>query len=116
MIKEPPYLADFDSALGMLRALSRYLRGEDFPMLGAVPRWSGPAMRSLGKLVNRLPRWAAEQVYIWSGWLEAISARQIDDIDQDTMAEWIVSCYPRRRYPAVVIGSANGVATHLWAA
>jgi len=32
------YLADFDSSTGMLRALAGYLRGEDLPLLGAMPR------------------------------------------------------------------------------
>lgn len=115
-MKEPPYLADFDSAMGMLRALSRYLHGRDFPLLGTLPRWSGPPMRALGRLVNRLPCRAREQVYIRSGWFEAMSPDDLEHIDEEAIAEWIVSLYPRRRYPAIVIGSANGAATHLWAA
>ncbi|WP_447980063.1 hypothetical protein [Candidatus Nitrospira bockiana] len=116
MPEQPSYLADFDSALGMLRALSRCLRGRDFPLLGTLPRWAGPPMRWLGAVINRLPRAAREQVYIWSGRFEAISGRRLQEIDGDAIADWIVSCYPPRSYPAVAIGSANGAATHLWAA
>lgn len=73
-------------------------------------------MRGLGTLINHLPRWTQEQVYIWSGWFEAISVDKLKSIDAEHVAEWMVSHYPKRRYPAVAIGSANGAATHLWAA
>ncbi len=33
----PPYIANFDSASGMLRATAAYLRGEDFPGMGTAP-------------------------------------------------------------------------------
>jgi hypothetical protein len=56
MRREPNYIADFDSAMGMLRALSRYMAGHDYPLLGTLPRWSGLPMRGLGTLINHLPR------------------------------------------------------------
>lgn len=113
---EPNYVADFDSATGMLRALSRCVGGQDFPLLGTLPRWSGTPMRGVAAVVNAMPRWLQEQVYIWSGWFEAVSANKIHTVDAEQVAEWMVSLYPQRKYPAVVIGSANGAATHLWAA
>ena len=116
MGREPEYIADFDSAMGMLRALSRHLDGQDYPLLGTLPRWSGLPMRAVGTLVNHLPRWIQEQVYIWSGWCEAISVNKLKTVDAEQVAEWIVSLYPKRKYPAVAIGSANGAAIHLWAA
>ncbi len=48
----PPYIADFDSASGMLRATAAYLRGEDFPGVGIAP----PVTEPLIALVNQLPR------------------------------------------------------------
>ena len=36
-MKVTGHLADFDSATAMLRALSRFLDGRDFPMLGTQP-------------------------------------------------------------------------------
>jgi hypothetical protein len=75
-----------------------------------------PAMKVLSAMVNRLPPVLQEQVYIWSGWLEAIAARQLDRVTETDLARWAVSQYPKRRYPAVAIGSSNGAATHLWAA
>jgi len=116
MSDKPPYLADFDSASAMLSALGRFLHGRDFPMLGAVPPWSMPAVKALSAVVNRLPTFLQEQVYIWSGWFEAIASRQLDRVSETDLARWAVSQYPKRRYPAVAIGSSNGAATHLWAA
>jgi hypothetical protein len=116
MARKPTYLADFDSAMGMLRALSSALHGRDFPLLGTLPSWTERPMRAVGALVNRLPKRVREQVYIWSGWFEAISTRRLDRVDADAVAEWITGLYPKRRYPAIAIGSANGAATHLWAA
>ncbi|HKN86083.1 MAG TPA: hypothetical protein VJV04_04440, partial [Nitrospiraceae bacterium] len=116
MVGEPSYVADFDSATGMLRALSRSVGGQDFPLLGTLPRWSGAPMRGLGAAINAMPRWLQEQVYIWSGWFEAVSVHTLQTIDAEQAAEWMVSLYPQRKYPAVAIGSANGAATHMWAA
>ncbi len=50
------YLADFDSSTGMLRALAGYLRGEDLPLLGAMPRSRAPLMKVVASVVNRLPK------------------------------------------------------------
>jgi len=116
MSDKPNYLADFDSASAMLSALGRFLHGRDFPMLGVVPRWGMPAVKGLSAMVNRLPKFLQEQVYIWSGWFEAMSSAQLDRISEIDLSQWAVSQYPRRRYPAVAIGSSNGAATHLWAA
>ena len=116
MSNKPPYLADFDSASAMLSALGRFLHGRDFPMLGAVPPWAMPTVKALSSVVNRLPTFLQEQVYIWSGWFEAIASRQLDRVSETDLARWAVSQYPKRRYPAVAIGSSNGAATHLWTA
>ena len=77
MSDKPSYLADFDSASAMLSALGRFLHGRDFSMLGAVPRWARPLVKALSALVNRLPDFLQEQVYIWSGWLEALAPDQL---------------------------------------
>jgi len=116
MSDKPDYLADFDSASAMLSALGRFLHGRDFPMLGAIPPWAMSAVKALSSTTNRLPAFLQEQVYIWSGWLEAISSSRLDRISEIDLSRWAVSQYPKRRYPAVAIGSSNGAATHLWAA
>ncbi|HET7910300.1 MAG TPA: hypothetical protein VFL19_06295, partial [Nitrospira sp.] len=85
---KPPYLADFDSASAMLSALSRFLHGRDFPMLGAVPPWAGPTVKAACGLVNRLPAVLREQIYIWSGWLEAIAPRRLERVSEMDLARW----------------------------
>ena len=115
-MKPTSYIADFDSAAGMLRALANYLHGRDFPLLGAIPKWRAPGMKLIASAVNKLPEPIKEQVYIWSGRYEAIAARKLDKAKTERIAEWVISLYPKRKYPAVAIGSSNGALTHLWAA
>jgi hypothetical protein len=114
--RKPSYLADFDSASAMLVALAGCLHGRDFPLLGTLPQWMTPALKIMAAAVNALPDWGKEQVYIWSGWLEAISQRRLGLVRGDELSRWVVSLYPERPYPAVAIGSSNGAAIHLWAA
>jgi hypothetical protein len=52
----PTYLADFDSATGMLRALAASLHGEGLPLLGAMPPSRAPLLTLLASVVNRLPK------------------------------------------------------------
>jgi hypothetical protein len=47
---------------------------------------------------------------------EAVPLEQIDNIDAEAVAAWIVSRYPATTYPAVVLGSPHGAAVHLAAA
>src|SRR5690349_3327370 len=109
-------VADFDSATAMMRALGAYLHGCDFPLLGSMPPGRSRLMNGVASAVNRLPNTLREQVYIWSGRFEAVSPRNLAHIDMDDVAHWVTSMYPRRRYPAIAVGSSNGAATHLWAA
>ncbi|MEV0232604.1 hypothetical protein [Nonomuraea sp. NPDC050786] len=110
------YAASFDSATGMLRALSRYLRGRDFPSLGQFPAAVEPvASRVLGA-ANRLPRRHSERAYALSGWSEASAPAKLARLRADELAEWVVGHYPRRRYPVVFVGSASGALVHLAAA
>jgi hypothetical protein len=114
--KKPSYLADFDSASAMLVALARCLHGRDFPLLGTFAPSMTPALKLLAGAVNALPNWGKEQVYIWSGWLEAISQRRLAQVRGEDLTRWVVSLYPERPYQAVAIGSSNGAAVHLWSA
>jgi hypothetical protein len=67
-------------------------------------------------MINSMPGSVKEQVYIWSGRYEAIAAKKLDRAITSGVAEWVVSLYPQRKYPAVAVGSSNGALTHLWAA
>jgi hypothetical protein len=75
----------------------------------------GPAETVLASAANRLPKRLQEHLYVWGGSREGISPRALPAVNGDDVATWIPGLYPRRRYPAVAIGSANGAAVHLWA-
>jgi hypothetical protein len=108
----PRYIANFDSASAMLRAIAFYLRGQEFGGVGFLPNVIEP----LGGLINRLPHSVKETMYIWSGWSEAIPGERMSDVDIEDITSWAVSEYPERDFPAVMIGSSNGAAVHLRAA
>ena len=114
-MKPERYIASFDSASGFLRALSRSLAGRDFRGLG-VAKLPAPVLSGIGTLANRVPERARKELYILGGWWEAISPTRLRAVDFDAVARWAVSQYPRRRYPAIMVGSSNGAAMHLCAA
>ncbi|MFY2562474.1 hypothetical protein ACN469_33070 [Corallococcus terminator] len=109
------FVADFDSAAAMLRALAGFLHGRDFPALG-THRHTRPLFEALLPVVNRLPVPKREAAYVRSGLAEALTPRALTHFDAEALARWVVSRYPRRRYPAAVVGSSNGALVHLCAA
>lgn len=108
----PPYIADFDSASGMLRATGAYLRGEDFPGMGVVPS----AFEPIADLITELPRPLQEQIYIAGSAGEAIAPERLEDVRSEVVAQWTVGQYPQRSYPAVAVGSSCGALVNLCAA
>jgi hypothetical protein len=110
--RAPRFIAAFDSTSAMVRALGNYLHGKDFPGLGGT----APPSEFLAAAVNALPRAVREQLYIWSGWGEAIPVRRLGDVRAEEISRWVVNSYPKRLYPAAAIGSASGALVHLWAA
>ncbi len=107
----PPYIANFDSATAMSRALGRFLQGKDFPSLGLPPAGS------LTHLANRLPERAREVVYSAGSGGEAIPGKMVDKVKAEELSKWVTGLYPRgRRYPAIAIGSSSGALVHLCAA
>lgn len=112
-LKEPDYFANFDSATAMLRGVANHLNDRDLPMMGTPPKLVANALRPVGRLLNSLPVAAREKVYALTGWAEAISPDELGDVSAEYVAEWMISLYPEREYPAVVIGSASGALAHL---
>ncbi|UQA97110.1 hypothetical protein [Streptomyces halobius] len=109
-------VASFDSATGMLRALSRFLAGRDIPALGQVPAALEAPLSGLLGVVNRLPDAARERIYAAGGWAEATPLRRAGEVRAEALAAWVTGHYPRRRYPVIFVGSANGALVHLAAA
>lgn len=105
------FVADFDSATAMLKALSCSLRGDVFRDMGM------PApLRPAAVAANRLPARLRRAIYAIAGRLEAVPPRDLERFDVQQVARWACSLYPARRYPAAFIGSTNGAANHLAAA
>jgi hypothetical protein len=109
--RSPGYLANFDSASAMLRATSRSLQGRDFPPMG-MARFQKPFMKG----ANLLAKEMREKLYALSGAAEGVSHRRIEKVSAERISRWVVSQYPERSYPAVMIGSSHGAAVHLCAA
>ncbi|MFF5292033.1 hypothetical protein [Paractinoplanes globisporus] len=112
-MKLPPEVAGFDSASAMVVALARFLYGQATPPLGK------PAMRALRPVAaaaSRLPARVQEPLYsVFSG-AEGRTESELRELDMDAVSAGIASAYPRRHYPAVMIGSSGGALVHLCAA
>jgi hypothetical protein len=102
------FIARFDSASASLQAVASYLHGKDFTGLG-IFRWS----RGVVLLVNRLPAAWRQRLYRLGAWREGVPPARLRRLRSEALAQWVVQQYPRRRYPAIMIGSANGAAVHL---
>ncbi len=105
-------MAKFDSSAALFRANANFLKGRDFPALQAIPFF----FKILSDKVYFLPYKALAKIYVWGGWKEGSKPRDMGEIDGRKIDSWIVSHYPRRKYPAIAIGSSNGALTHLWTA
>jgi len=111
MSKPPRGIARFDSAAGMVQALSASLRGERY----TSPSQS-PALDRLMPAIGWLPKRPREWAYSIGGMSEGISTRRAARLDVEKIGEWLVSQYPDVTYPAMFVGSSNGALMHLAAA
>src|SRR2546423_7577477 len=109
----PREVAGFDSASAMPLALARFLHGRDTPPLGQP---AGRMLLLIARAANRLPVRAKETIYSAASGAEAQPARRLAALDMNDIAEGITGLYPRRRYPAVMLGSSGGALVHLAAA
>jgi len=112
-MKLPREIAGFDSASAMVVALARFLHGQDTPPLGK-PAFR--ALRPVAAVVARLPEGTRQSIYSMFSGAEGRPEAEVARLDADAVARAIAGVYPRRQYPAVVIGSSNGALTHLCAA
>jgi hypothetical protein len=111
MPKLPQGIAKFDSAAAMTQALARFLDGRDFAGLGQ------PALLQMAtRLADRLPRHLRERIFAHMGANEGVSRGKVGTVDMEKVAAWAADLYPKRRYPAVMIGSSNGALMHMGAA
>jgi hypothetical protein len=87
------------------------LNGQPFPHLGSSAL-AGLAVRA----ASRLPWSVLRGVYTRIGASEGINPKRLGDVNLAAVAESFADPYPRRRYPAILLGSSNGALTHLSAA
>lgn len=109
------YITQLDSTTSLLRALARYLQGQDFPTLGVAPPFAG----SVAAAVNLLPAEVRAAMYRWTGWLGGSGAARMARVDMQEVSDWVVGHYPRPPaggWSGAMLGSANGAAVHLAAA
>jgi hypothetical protein len=104
-------VAAFDSALGTVSLLAAALHGHDLPRLG-----QGRAAAAGVRATSLLPAPLRRRAYARAGAGEGVPAAELADVDLAAVACYLTGHYPQRRYPAVLIGSANGGMTHLAAA
>ncbi len=109
MSKPPKGIARFDSAATMLLALTSALRDEPLTRSSSM---LDRLLPSLDRLPSRLREWG----HAISGQADGISPKQAGELDVEGIAEWMVSAYPQREYPAAFIGASNGALVHLAAA
>ncbi|MFB2935329.1 hypothetical protein ACE1B6_08615 [Aerosakkonemataceae cyanobacterium BLCC-F154] len=110
--RRPRYIVGLDSATMAVEALGNYLNGKDLPEGGIFPSLKAVG----GEVFSQLPDNFVATASTWAGWMNAAPASVVDKVRAETMSRWALSQYPRRRYPAVMIGSTNGAAVHLGAA
>lgn len=108
---EPFYITKFDSSWGMLKALSRFLEGKDFPGVGVLP-----TAKPVERLVDLLRGRAITTAYTYGGAMETVPPEKLADVRAEKLAARMVEQYPRGKYKAAMLGSSNGAAVHLCAA
>ena len=104
-------VASFDSATVLQAGLAAALRGRAFPNLG-----NGAAAGAAVRAAGTLPWPVLRRLYTRIGASEALDAARLGEVDLAAVAGWLAGGYPRRRYPAVLVGSSNGALAHLAAA
>jgi hypothetical protein len=104
-------VASFDSASVLHAATVAALNGRPFPHLGSSAL-AGLAVRA----ASRLPWSVLRSVYTRIGASEGINPRRLGDVNLAAVAGSFADRYPKRPYPAILLGSSNGALTHLGAA
>ncbi|WP_232665633.1 hypothetical protein [Pseudonocardia sp. TRM90224] len=104
-------VASFDSASVLHAGLAAALSGRSFPHLG-----NSAAAAAAVRAAGRLPWSVLRHLYTRIGASEGIAPHRLGDVDLGAVAGMLADAYPRRRYPAVLVGSTNGALAHLAAA
>lgn len=104
------YIPDFDSSSALLISLGNYLADNPKPS-----SWVPKLPLKVGDMVNRIPKSILLFLFTLRGANESLSVEKAAKLDDRGICDWIVRAYPEKKYPAVMIGSANGALIHLCA-
>ncbi|MGN6473862.1 MAG: hypothetical protein ACTHK4_09485 [Mycobacteriales bacterium] len=107
----PPFVAEFDSSTGLVRALSASLAHKPYLRLGR----SRPAAAAV-RASRALPVALRAAVIARAGAFEGIKPTELPEVEPDRFCRWVTDQYGRRQQDAVAIGSSNGAVAHLCAA
>lgn len=107
-LKPEKVVASFDSASVLHAATVAALQGRTFPHLG-----NPPALGRLIRIGGRLPWPLLRGIYSRIGGAEGIRPEQLAEVDMNSIAAGFADRFPRRRYPAALIGSSNGALMQL---
>jgi hypothetical protein len=109
-MKKSPYISRFDSSWSVVLSLARCLYGKDFSGLGIFP-----ANRPFEWMIDQVGDGVRKFAYAVGGKMEALAPDALGDVSAEEISQSIVAQYPKRKYPAVMIGSSDGAAMHLCA-
>lgn len=107
----PWYTANFDSASGLVKALGNCLHGKSFPGVGSVPN-----SELFAKMINAIPWQLQRALYVKGSAKGAVDPQRLKEVDDEEFTRWVTGLFPKRKYPAILIGSSSGPAVHLGAA
>ncbi|MCV2457777.1 hypothetical protein OEB94_00465 [Streptomyces sp. ICN988] len=97
--------------MAAVRAVSRFLRGQDFPGLGIAP-----GSERLADLISHLPSRARKRALVLGARMEGAPVSRVSRLSSEDLATWTADQYGTGPYPAVIIGAGSGAAVHLAAA
>ena len=109
--RTPWFTVNFDSSTGLANALANCLHHKGFPGVGSLPE-----NELVAKLVNAIPWKLKKNVYIKGSAKGNIDPGKLGQVRTEDFNTWLTDIYPKRKYPAIMIGSSNGPAVHLAAA
>lgn len=107
----PSFLSRFDSATSVAGSLSSFLHGKPFEGVGAIP-----TNELYATFINSIPSSWQEKLYTYGGVSDSASYKDVHRLNAGEIDKWIYNIFPKKKYPAIAVGSCNGAMVNLCAA